>query len=72
MVENLRDVTREIRDGVTVLASAAGEILTATTQVGVTAAETATAVSQTTTVEEVKQTAKLSNPMPDLTPGPVC
>ena len=62
MVENLRDVTREMREGVNVLASSAGEILAATTQVAAGAVETATAVSQTTTtVEEVKQTAEVSN-----------
>jgi methyl-accepting chemotaxis protein len=62
MVENLRQVTREMREGVTVLAAAASEILGATTQVASGAAETATAVSETTTtVEEVKQTAEVSN-----------
>jgi methyl-accepting chemotaxis protein len=62
MVANLREVTREIREGVTVLASAAGEILTATTQVAASAAETATAVSETTTtVEEVRQTGEVSS-----------
>jgi methyl-accepting chemotaxis protein len=62
MVASQRDVTREIREGVNVLTSAAGEILAATTQVASGAAETATAVSQTTTtVEEVKQTAEVSN-----------
>ena len=62
MVENLREVTREIREGVNVLASSASEILASTTQVASGAAETATAVSQTTsTVEEVKQTAQVSS-----------
>ena len=62
MVKNLRGVTREIREGVNVLASSASEILASTTQVASGAAETATAVSETTsTVEEVKQTAQVSS-----------
>jgi len=62
MVKNLSEVTREIREGVNVLASSASEILASTTQVASGAAETATAVSQTTsTVEEVKQTAQVSS-----------
>ena len=62
MVENLRDVNRQIRDGVNVLGSAAREILAATTQVAAAATETATAVSETTTtVEEVKQTSEVSS-----------
>lgn len=62
MVENLRDVNRQIRDGVNVLGSAATEILAATTQVAAAATETATAVSETTTtVEEVKQTSQVSS-----------
>jgi methyl-accepting chemotaxis protein len=62
MVENLRDVNRQIRDGVNVLGSAASEILAATTQVAAAATETAAAVSETTTtVEEVKQTSQVSS-----------
>lgn len=62
MVENLREMNREIREGVTVLGSSAGEILAATAQVASGAVETATAVSETTTtVEEVKQTAQVSS-----------
>lgn len=61
MLQSLREVNREIRDGVNVLATSASEILAATTQVAAGAAQTATAVSETTTtVEEVKQTAHLS------------
>lgn len=57
MVNNLRKLTLEIRDGMNVLASSSSEILATTTQVASSAAETATAVSETTaTVEEVKQT----------------
>jgi methyl-accepting chemotaxis protein len=62
MIENLRRTTREINEGVGVLASSSSEILAATTQVASGAAETATAVSETTaTVEEVKQTAQVSS-----------
>jgi methyl-accepting chemotaxis protein len=61
MVANLRDLNREIGEGVSVLASSANEILATATQVGTGATETAAAVSQTTaTVEEVRQTAQLS------------
>jgi methyl-accepting chemotaxis protein len=62
MVDGLRQLTSEIREGATVLAAAAGEIVATTTQVASAAAETATAVSETTsTVEEVKKTAELSS-----------
>jgi len=62
MVENLREVTRQTREGINVLGSSASEILAATTQVASGAAETGTAISQTiTTVEEVKQTAGVSS-----------
>ncbi len=62
MVDNLREVNRQILEGVNVLGSAASEILASTTQVASGAAETAAAVNQTTTtVEEVKQTAQLSS-----------
>ena len=61
MTQNLREILREIREGIEVLASSASEILAATTQAAASSAETATAVSQTTTtVEEVKQTAQVS------------
>ena len=62
MIDNLRRTTREINEGVGVLASSSSEILATTTQVAAGAAETATAVSETTaTVEEVKQTAQVAN-----------
>ncbi|MBI3126627.1 MAG: methyl-accepting chemotaxis protein, partial [Candidatus Tectomicrobia bacterium] len=55
MVENLRQSTRDLQEGVNVLGSSAGEILAGTTQVASGAAETATAVAETTsTVEELK------------------
>ena len=62
MVNNLRKLTLEIRDGMNILASSSTEILSTTTQVAAGSAETATAVSETTaTVEEVKQTVQLAN-----------
>jgi methyl-accepting chemotaxis protein len=62
MVDKLRQTTREIHEGVGVLASSSSEILATTTQVASGAAETATAVSETTaTVEEVKQTAQVAS-----------
>ena len=62
MIESQRRVTREILEGVGVLASSAGEIVATTSQVASSAAETASAVSETTaTVEEVKQTAGVSS-----------
>jgi methyl-accepting chemotaxis protein len=62
MIEKLRQTTREINEGVSVLAASASEILATTTQVASGAAETAAAVSETTaTVEEVKQTAQLAS-----------
>jgi len=62
MVESLREVNRQIMEGVNVLASSSSEILASTTQVASGASETAAAVNETTTtVEEVKQTAQLSS-----------
>jgi methyl-accepting chemotaxis protein len=62
MLDNLRQMTQEIKEGINVLASAASEILAGTTQVAAGASESAAAVSETTsTVEEVKQTAHVSS-----------
>ena len=62
MVKSLREMTREIIDGISVLAASSGEIMASASQVTSSAAETAAAVSQTTaTVEEVKQTALVSS-----------
>jgi len=62
MMERLREMMREIGDGVAVLASSASEITASTAQVAAGSAETAAAVAQTSaTAEEVKQTAKLSS-----------
>jgi len=62
MLESLRQLTLDIRDGTNVLASSSAEILATTTQVAAGSAETATAVSETTaTVEEVRQTVQLAS-----------
>ncbi|MBE0548221.1 MAG: methyl-accepting chemotaxis protein, partial [Rubrivivax sp.] len=62
LVAKLRQTTRDLHEGVGVLASSSSEILATTTQVASGAAETATAVSETTaTVEEVKQTAQVAS-----------
>ncbi|HBA88567.1 MAG TPA: chemotaxis protein [Geobacter sp.] len=62
MGRSLRDITREIIEGVNVLASSSSEIMASTNQVAAGATETAAAVSETSsTVEEVKQTANVSS-----------
>jgi len=62
MVENLRKVTQEIQNSVSILTSSVAEILTSTSQLASITEETATSVNETTTtVEEVKQTAHLSS-----------
>lgn len=62
MVENLRQTTSELSEGVNVLASSGSEILASTAQVSSGAAEVGTAIAQTTTtIEEVKQTALVSS-----------
>ncbi|MDY0191748.1 MAG: methyl-accepting chemotaxis protein [Desulfuromonas sp.] len=62
MVISLREITKEMVEGVGVLAASSSEIMASASQVTSGAAETAAAVSQTTsTVEEVKQTAIVSN-----------
>jgi methyl-accepting chemotaxis protein len=62
MVAKLRSHMNGLLEGFTVLSSAGSEILTATTQVVSSTAETAIAISQTTTtVEEVRQAARLSS-----------
>lgn len=61
MVQNLRDQTQRIGEGVAVLGSSANQIVTATAQLAASAMEAAAAVGQTTaTVGEVKQTVHLS------------
>jgi len=62
LIQVIRKVGWEIREGANVLATAAGEIVATTTQIASGAAETATAVTETTsTVEEVKKTAELTS-----------
>ncbi|MFZ4456532.1 MAG: HAMP domain-containing methyl-accepting chemotaxis protein [Bacteroidales bacterium] len=62
MVEKLKSITSDIRNGVNILGTSAAEILSTVTEISTGAAETATAVSETTTtVEEVRQTAMVSN-----------
>jgi len=62
MVTKIRQTTRDLHEGVGVLASSSSEILATTSQVASGAAETASAVSETTaTVEEVKQTAQMAS-----------
>jgi len=62
MVDNLRQATSELAEGVNVLSSSGSEILASTAQVASGAAEVGTAIAQTTsTIEEVKQTALVSS-----------
>ncbi|HYE73410.1 MAG TPA: methyl-accepting chemotaxis protein, partial [Blastocatellia bacterium] len=62
MLKSLREMNRNLQEGVNVLASSSNEILASTSQVAAGAVETATAVSQTSvTVEEVKQTAQVAS-----------
>ena len=62
MISNLREMNREIGEGVNVIAGSSSEILSGVTQIAAGAAETASAMSETsTTVMEVKQTAIVSS-----------
>jgi methyl-accepting chemotaxis protein len=62
MVENLKRLTNELTEGVSVLGSSANEISVSTSQLAASASESAAAVSETTTtVEEVRQTAELAS-----------
>jgi len=62
MVDNLRQSTSELAEGVNVLSASGSEILASTAQVASGAAEVGTAIAQTTsTIEEVKQTALVSS-----------
>ena len=61
MVNNIRELAKEVRGGVEVLASAASEIVAATAEISSSASESATAVNETTaTVTEANQAAQLS------------
>ena len=62
MVANLKGLTTDLTEGVSVLSASASEIVAATTQLAASAGESAAAVSETTTtVEEVRQTAQVSS-----------
>lgn len=62
MVENLQQLTAEIKEGLNVLGSSATEISTSTSQLAASATESASAVSETTTtVEEVRQTTQAAS-----------
>jgi len=62
MIENLRSITAQIKDGANALATAASEISASVTEIATGATETAAAANETgTTVEEVRQTAQDSN-----------
>ncbi len=58
----LRKISREIRDGIEILANSSQDILSTITEMSTGASETAASVSETTaTVEEVRQTAAVAN-----------
>jgi methyl-accepting chemotaxis protein len=62
MVVRLREMMRDIGEGVGVLATSASEITASTTQVAASSAQTASAVAETSaTAEEVKQTARVAS-----------
>lgn len=62
MVDNLRTMTDDVGEGVTVLAHSASTILISTGQIALSAAETASAMTQAvTTLAETKQTAQVSS-----------
>ena len=62
MIENLANMTKQIKEAANSLASASAEISASVTQIASGATETATAANETsTTVEEVRQTALDSN-----------
>ena len=62
MVEFLREQTRRTIEGVNVLGSSAAEIAATVSQLGASTSRTSSAVTETiTTIEEVKQAAKISN-----------
>jgi methyl-accepting chemotaxis protein len=61
MVDNLRQLIQEIRDGTTVLGTASNQIVSITAQVATGAAETVTALAETSsTMEEVRRTSQVS------------
>jgi methyl-accepting chemotaxis protein len=62
LVQNLREITAQIQNGVGLLNSTTSQVLAATAQVAAGATQTASAVTQTAaTVEEVKQTSLIAS-----------
>ena len=62
MLEHLRGLNRELREGIGLLAASSSEMLTTASQVAESTSQTAISVNETgTTAEEVKQTAYLSH-----------
>ena len=62
LVQNLREITLQIQNGVNLLNSTTNQVLAATAQVAAGATQTASAVTQTAaTVEEVKQTSLVAS-----------
>jgi methyl-accepting chemotaxis protein len=62
LVQNMREITQQIQNGVSLLSSTTSEILAATAQVAAGATQTASAVTETAaTVEEVKQTSLVAS-----------
>ncbi len=58
----LRNISNELKSGISVLSNSTNDILSTVNEVSTSAAETATAVSETTTtIEEVRQTAMVAN-----------
>lgn len=61
MLDNLRVLINDVREGIDVLASSSSDIVRATSSVATTTQETATSISEiATTVEEIKQSSKIS------------
>jgi methyl-accepting chemotaxis protein len=62
LVQNIREITQQIQNGVSLLSSTTSEILAATAQVAAGATQTASAVTETAaTVEQVKQTSLVAS-----------
>ena len=62
MVNKLRDQTRQVLEGVSVLASASTQISSTVSQVAASSSETSSAVTETTTtLEELRQTGRLAS-----------
>ncbi len=62
MIENMRNLNKEIQEGISILASSVSELMTTMAQTASGAQETATSIAETTTtVEEIKQTADITS-----------